>query len=220
MITAALSNALTMSRRRILSWSTCLAFWLSRLLTGHGFLEHCWIAPRRASTVRVAAGPDIPGQRTQRVRRKSRNRHPPSYWQEFKNVETAFRDFWANLGVNIPINEPPPIPNETLLNHFERNDLRYVVVSYGGRKSLSDRLGGARVIPGRWNAAVEQSPELQALVRNATHGLSPNLPPLSPQQKKQENIGPIELRNQTRWNHSPGRKPKGYWTMELVVQEL
>lgn len=80
-------------------------------------------------------------------------------------------------------------------------------------------------MPGRWTVAVAKSTELQALLQNATLGLSPQLPPLSPQQKKEETTQAnekfmLQLRNQTRWNHSPRRKPKGYWTTEMVIQEL
>ena len=43
-------------------------------------------------------------------------------------------------------------------------------------------------MPGRWTVAVESSPELQALLQNETHAgmLSRTLPPLSPQQKKEQ----------------------------------
>ena len=218
-----------------MSKSACFILWLSRLLLIDGFLEQCWIANRPSLEVSrwhlaAGSGGDAPQRRTRQVRRKSRNRHPRHYWQDVKNVETELREFWTSLGATLPCNKPPPIPNEALLNHFERNDLRYAVVSYGGRKSLSARLGGASIMPGRWTVAVQSSPQLQQLLSNASHGLSPDLPPLSPQQKKQERFiqsrfeqkqsSLSEMRNQTRWNHSEGRKPRGYWTIELVIREL
>jgi hypothetical protein len=86
---------------------------------------------------------------------------------------------------------------------------------------MSDRLGGARIMPGKWATAVQTSPELRQLLTNATHGLSPHVPPLSPQQKKQLAVQvDITMRNQTRWKHGEHRKPKGYWTIALVIQEL
>lgn len=197
-----------------------------------GFLERTaprrWhhYARRQTSTVAACAEKAfVPNRRTPQVRQKSKNRHPTGYWQNITTVENELRQFWSTLGVTISRDddEPPPIPNEALLNHFERNDLRYVVVSHGGRKPLSEKLGGARIMPGRWTVAVNKSPELQTLLKNATHGLSPHVPPLSPQQKKQQkqvNKKVSSFRNRVRWNHSPARKPKGYWTIEMVLKEL
>jgi hypothetical protein len=86
---------------------------------------------------------------------------------------------------------------------------------------MSDRLGGARIMPGKWSAAVQTSPELHQLLTNAIYGLFPHVPPLSPQQKKQPGAEvDISMRNQTRWKRGEHRKPRGYWTIGLVIQEL
>lgn len=158
------------------------------------------------------------------MRKKSVNRHPPGYWQNLTNVKRELFQFWIDRGVMSLANNHVPliIPSEGLLNYFKRHDLRYAVVLHGGRESLSRRLGGARIMPGKWSTAVRSSPELQELLRNASYaGLSPDLPPLSSQQRKDETVKKsLSVRNETRWSHREGRKPKGYWTMEVVVQEL
>jgi len=209
--------------------AVCLLLWLlNSLLLIDGFLVRDQIVasrPRAHHGMPFALPDDgaKPQTRERQFRRKPRNRHPRGYWQDIENVKTELCQFWTNLGVT-PLEpaSPPIIPNETLLNHFGRNDLRYVIVYYGGRKSLSACLGGASIMSGRWSVAVE-TPELQQVLRNATHGLSPHLPPLSPQQKKHQRLKETMIskeRNKTRWNHQEGRKPKGYWTMELVIQGL
>lgn len=216
-----------MRRYRLISECGCfIVLLLNRFLWIDAFLSkhecrwrthHHYVRQLNVAT----AGPDndIVSQKTRQTRKRSRNRHPPGYWQDLGNVKMELVHFWTNLGV--PSKQPPLIPNEALLNHFERNDLRYVIVSYGGRKSLSERLDGARIMPGTWTIAVQQaSPELLCLLRNTTLGLSPKLPPLSPQQKKRIDEKQVKQRNTARWDHSPRRKPKGYWNMETVLKEL
>jgi len=56
-------------------------------------------------------------------------------------------------------------PNEALLNHFERHDLRYAIANMGGRERMAEKLGGARLIPGQWHVAIRQSKEVQCLLR-------------------------------------------------------
>jgi len=219
-----------MEMRRLLSLSIHFILFLTSLLPVKGFLArnygaksfHRWhLWARSPTTFSDSDTTTVLLRREPQVRKKSKNRHAPGYWQNITNVRSELFEFWTNLGVKtVSSNEPPPIPNEALLNHFERYDLKYAVVSYGGRTRLSKKLGGARIIPGRWTAAVESSPELQALLENETHMLSRTLPPLSPQQKREQPNESLTQVNRTRWNHSPKRKPKGYWTIETVLQEL
>jgi hypothetical protein len=212
-----------MERRHLLSLSTYFILSFSKFLLVQGFLQPYWTTARRRqfwARQHAASDKAVPSKRQPQVRRKPKNRHAPGYWQNITNVEIEFEQFWSNLGVNT--SRPPTIPNEALLNHFERNDLRYVVVSHGGRASLSKKLGGTRIMPGRWMEAVESSPELEALLQNASHGLlSRTIPPLSPQQKKEHQVkNVLSATNRTRWNHSPLRRPKGYWSIETVLKEL
>lgn len=212
-----------MVKRWYLSEALCLfSYLLGRLFLVDGFVERHWSTRSHArplcSTLRHAAG-DCPQRRTRQIRRKSVNRRPPKYWKNLENVHDEFTQFWNHLNVTIPENEAPPIPNEGLLNHFDRHDLRYAIVSYGGRKSLSARLGGARIMPGKWTTAVQQSPELGQLLTNATHGLSHHIPPLSPQQKKQLMVGTDTfMHSEARGSHREGRNRKGYGT--TVIQDL
>lgn len=52
-------------------------------------------------------------------------------------------------------NAPPLIPNEYLLNYFNRNDLRWAISSLGGRENVAHLLGGSKIIPGKWKEAKE-----------------------------------------------------------------
>jgi hypothetical protein len=63
--------------------------------------------------------------------------------------------FWKELNVKINPDLPPPIPSEYLLNHFDRNDLRWGISQMGGRDNVSHMLGGAKIIPGKWREAIE-----------------------------------------------------------------
>ena len=113
-------------------------------------------------------------------------RRPRGYWSNTQNVLNELLQFWAD--VNVPI-EPdtalPPIPNESLLNHFRRHDLRWAIASQGGREALAFRLGGAPIIPGIWEEAVKVREVRMVLDPNndASSGLSPYYPPISPQHK-------------------------------------
>ena len=220
-----------MATRRGLSRALYLIVLLNGLLLLDSFVPHPTFASpkivrvQRLSTSDASNSGEHPQRRVRQVRRKPVNRRPRHYWADIDTVKDEFRLFWIHLGVTP--DQPPAIPSESLLNHFGRNDLRYAIVSYGGRKNLSKRLGGARIIPGKWTTAIKTSPEVQQLLRNATaNGLSPDRPPLSPQQQKQ--LAATMPLNQTtlvkvttpRWAHREGRKPKGYWTMALVIQEL
>jgi len=114
-------------------------------------------------------------------------RRPRSFWSDIHNIEAELRKFWIDLNVPIPKNEPPPIPNEALLNHFERNDLRYAIANMGGRDVVSYRLNDAKLIPGKWTLAVKTCKEVQFLLHPsnpAGRGLSKTVPPIAPYVKR------------------------------------
>jgi len=129
-------------------------------------------------------------------------RHPRGYWADINNIRTEILAFWSSLSIPIPISEQskPPIPNESLLNHFLRHDLRYGIASHGGREVVSYRLGGARVMPGKWKEAV-LTRELRLLLDqqqqqkkrndgddglNVWEPLSEEIPPVPPQEKNKK----------------------------------
>ena len=135
-------------------------------------------------------------------------RRPKHYWMDIGNVDRELREFWDSVNVTIDDKEPPPIPNETLLNYFKRYNLRGAIVVNGGRDNVSLLLGGARVMPGKWKDAVETSPELQQLLDlsskkrgsggNPAFVFSPDVPPLSPQQFKKFKGAEIEQKEEVR----------------------
>lgn len=179
------------------------------------------------------------------LRRKPINRRPKYYWSNITNLELEFRFFWKSVQVTIRDNEPVPIPNEALLNYYQRFDIKAAIVTHGGREDLAFLLGGSRIMAGKWNEAVATSPELQQLLLQNS-GLSPDLPPSSPQQQQQQaqkqlpkkrpkttkgkkslpsipdydNDENYDLRKLERWSHKTGRKESGYWNDTLVMQEL
>ena len=177
------------------------------------------------------------------VRKKPKSdRRSKHYWLDIENVESELRQFWESVNVTIRNDEPPPIPNETLLNYLERFDIRGAIVVNGGRKDLALLLGGARIMPGKWKDAVAMSPELQQLVnKNGTSQnfllLSPDVPPPSPQQLRQTKDSAAQPQSGTnldisdasdtetgqeisRWSHKAGRNRRGHWSRGLVIQEL
>lgn len=151
-------------------------------------------------------------------------RKPKNYWNDKENVRRELREFWQTLNVTAHYpQDRPPLPSFALLNHFGRNDLRQVMLKYGGREYLSEDLGGCEVIPGKWKVAVNESRIVQELVQNPVLGLRADLPPLSPQQKR--TIGNSEFneekRAQTRWKYSvQGRRPIKYWSLAVLIESL
>ena len=152
------------------------------------------------------------------------SRKPKYYWNDIENVRHALIEFWGNLNVTSFPENLPPIPSEALLNHFERYDLRRVIAKYGGREDLSYDLGGVEIIPGKWKDSVRESMIIQALLRNESHGLRADLPPLSPQQKKALNNtgGYSGTRDQQRWSYKnkEERRPMNYWSLTQVLENL
>jgi len=78
------------------------------------------------------------------------NRKPRGYWKSVANIDRELRDQWLEaIGTINSKNKsdnlfsllyPPPVPNEALLNHWNRHDLRNAIWSFGGRKTLAEAL--------------------------------------------------------------------------------
>lgn len=103
--------------------------------------------------------------RQERRPASSRPRKQRYYWQSHDNLRSELFQFWDELSVTIPPNQPPPIPSEYLLNYFHRNDLRWGISQMGGRDFVAHILGGAKVIPGKWEKATELDEVKQLLPR-------------------------------------------------------
>mmetsp|Transcript_10408 Transcript_10408/g.11894 ORF Transcript_10408/g.11894 Transcript_10408/m.11894 type:complete len:478 (-) Transcript_10408:114-1547(-) len=180
-----------------------------------------------------------------------RQRQPNKYWNNIENVRKELFEFWDKNNVTSVTKNKPPIPSETLLNYFGRHDLRQVVKKYGGRDTLSLKLGGEiEIIHGKWSIAVNQSLVVQELIHKINNNLRADIPPLSPQQRKEaiklgikvvtlnstktdkDIIIDDDYRIKTRWSHNNNssgivsqgvkktRRPYNYWTERLVLQKL
>jgi hypothetical protein len=145
------------------------------------------------------------------------------------HIEQELRELWASVNVTIDATQPPPIPNESLLNYWQRHDLRAAVVTHGGRALLSESLGGAELLPGKWSEVVQTCYLQELLVQDPN--LCADLPPLSPQQQqtlkrggkkqtKDSSVKEDQRRREERWKYKGVRKEKGYWSDRLVIQEL
>ena len=169
--------------------------------------------------------------KTRQIRQKPRQqRRPRNYWTDIDNIRQELEDLWswANVTRSSSHQGPPPIPNETLLSYWKRHDLRAAIATHGGRDLLAESLGGALVIPGKWQLAV-QTPIVQQLLAQDPQ-LIANAPPLSPQQQTRKGSGnvatkktkqPMESPHQIRWQHSSDRKAPGYWSSQAkVIEEL
>ena len=114
-------------------------------------------------------------------------RRPSAFWADINNIEHELRLFWSSVNVPIDTDKPPPIPNEALLNHFERHDLRYAIANMGGREFVAKRLGGARLVPGKWFEACKTSEEVKCLLKPSNPagvGLTKAVPPIAPHVKR------------------------------------
>jgi hypothetical protein len=164
-------------------------------------------------------------------RRQPESRRPKNYWKRKTNLQLELRQLWESVNVSIPQDQPPPIPNEALLNYWGRHDIRAAIVTNGGREELAEKLGGAQIIPGKWVNA-SQTPFVQELVASDPK-LHAYMPPISPQQLKQitgttaDDSTEIEMEidvlqnpQRQRWAYQDGRHPKGYWDQQMVIQEL
>jgi len=105
-----------------------------------------------SQTIPATPYPHIPPQPSSNP---TRRRKPRKYWNSVANIRSELFEFWKNLNCEIDISKPP-IPSEHILNALGRNDLRHCIVTNGGRESLSDKLGGAPIISGKWVEAREE----------------------------------------------------------------
>lgn len=92
--------------------------------------------------------------RQKRQSQTTRKRKPRDYWHSIVNLRHELYSFWEELDVTLQSKKMPPIPSEYLLNYFNRNDLRWGIAQMGGRENVSHLLGGAKIIPGRWEDAM------------------------------------------------------------------
>jgi hypothetical protein len=150
-------------------------------------------------------------RRHRQARRKSVERRPRFYWSDPANLRNELCQFWKNCGVET---DHPTIPSEVLLMHYERHDLRAAIAKNGGRESVSELLGGVPIMPGRWNDAVAHSSELQQLLQ-VDGSLSTERPPRVITSSAVE-----PTTSDKHWSHHDGRNPKGYWSLQTVIQEL
>ena len=131
----------------------------------------------------------------------TRPRKPRFYWQSLDNIKKELYIFWDEVNVTINTNNPPPIPSEQILNTFHRNDIRWAISQMGGRESVSHRLGGAIIIPGKWKDAMKFTEVKQILPSVTNVGLKPSSTMLS--------------------NNSTRRvQTKEFWSKEKVIKEL
>ena len=122
-------------------------------------------------------------RKPKQTRRKFKKpRRPSSFWKDIGNIQTELGLFWSSVNVEIDPLQPPAVPNEALLNHFERHDLRYAIANMGGRGEVAIQLGGARLVPGKWSDAIRESDEVKQLLKKdnpAGKGLSKAVPPIA-----------------------------------------
>lgn len=145
--------------------------------------------------------------RKRQRRRKPRNRRPRYYWTNPKNIRREVEQFWTDCGLESR-DLPLMIPNESLLHHYGRHDLRAALQSAGGREIVAEQLGGdVQIMPGRWSDAVQER-QVQALLK-IDDSLSPDLSPTA-----------TSSSTEIKWSHQSDRKPKGYWNLTVVIAEL
>ena len=167
----------------------------------------------------LSTGNETNIQQSRRQQRQFKpQRRPRNYWRDLTNVEEELRLQWESCSVSIPKHNPPPIPNESLLNYWKRHDLRSAIVAHGGRERLSHLLNGAEIIPGKWTQATNLT-VIQELVASDPD-LDLSVPPLSPQQLKTQRQNHRIQRRKGRWAHSQDRKPQKYWTKKIILEEF
>jgi len=79
------------------------------------------------------------------------------------------------------------------------------------------------IMPGRWNQAVQQSPLLRKLIALDSNDLTVERPPrliTSGAVNDDDNNNTNQHQQQKRWSHQHSRNPKGYWSLQILVQEL
>ena len=155
-----------------------------------------------------------------------RQRKPRYYWQSHENLRRELHLFWKDLNVNVDPNRPPPIPSEHLLNHFDRNDLRWGISQMGGRENVSHMLGGAKIVPGKWGEAIELDEVRQIIPQIMQQG--PKNSSISGLQHIGQNSTAIvasmplvtcALEN-NKHNNSTRIPRKEFWSKDKVIKEL
>jgi hypothetical protein len=174
-------------------------------------------------------------KRKQKRRKFTNTRRPSAFWADMGNIENELRLFWDSINVPMDNNAPPTIPSESLLNHFERHDLRYAIANMGGRDFVSEKLGGARLVPGKWFEACETSEEVKCLLKAdnpAGVGLNGKIPPIAPQAKRSlakmaksekgadYDVNILRYQAGKRWAHHSSRNPRGFWNEAKVIDGL
>ena len=175
--------------------------------------------------------PTLSVRKKQERRPMRRPRHPRKYWFDIRNIDAEIRSFWDN-DANVSLNDSAPllIPNESILNHFERHDLRWAISSQGGREAVSYRLD-ANIMPGKWAEAIASFPVIMDQLFDKSnpkgYGLLRESPPIPPQAKRKHRVSlprsdrsDPKTASDKKWSHNPGRKPKGYWNQDVVIKEL
>jgi hypothetical protein len=185
--------------------------------------------------------PSFPQQRPLQNRRNTAsNRKPRHYWKDIANIEHELREQWKsvlrlpsdenkgrsleNISRLLPNDQPPPIPNETLLTYWQRNDLANAIRNLG-RPYLAYVLGGATVIPGRWKLAV-QEPIVRCVVdldENLTEDRSPPSRQQLDRMKERYAMSNKDIKKWAesgRWKRREGRRGKGFWSKEKVINLL
>jgi hypothetical protein len=216
-------------------------------------------------------------QRRSITRSGSWNRKPRFYWKDVHNIEHELRQQWESallmrqsgdddkdkndrryddltgiLLKLLPTDRPPPIPNEALLNHWKRNDLRAAIRQFGrpylaelllleqygmddnsrDGPAVDPALIDSIIVPGKWKEAV-QWPIVQHVVQ-ADDRLFMDLAPPSSQRvklmKESYNMTEREIEEwmqDGRWQYrnntsqaDSGRREKGYWSEQTVIEVL
>ena len=158
------------------------------------------------------------------------DRHPRNYWLDPTNLRRGLVDFWRNdCGLDREIRtvmDPtrPTIPNEVLLFYYQRHDLRAALARNGGREEVSEILGNAPIMPGRWRDAVKECPDLMQTLTYHDPNLSIERPPrivtsnAVHQRPIHDDNAPFQQR--TKYQRSESRKPIGYWSLQRLLEEL
>lgn len=156
--------------------------------------------------------------RKRQIRRKPLHRRPKHYWLNATNLHQEIREFWTQQGIALPTHQAPPIPSEVLLMYCQRHDIRAAITRNGGRTVVSKILNDAPIVPGRWSLAMTRSPETLALVQRDPF-LSVDRPPMVTRMTKSSKPT-LDVSTKERWRHQLGRKPKGFWTLQILIREM
>jgi hypothetical protein len=175
----------------------------------------------------------------QKRRRRALQRRPRFYWSKPENLRCELVEFWNDRGVvtaSVVVapttttkkgtgQQQPLIPNEMLLYYFERHDIRAAIVRLGGRVAVSEMLGGAAIMPGRWTEAVETCPELQFVIARDPRLRSDRSPRGCIYDGEHYDDASQQMLSDGKkmrrlWEQKESRNKKGYWSLQLVIEVL